>query len=380
MHDGYMDCQKVQIGEMFGSCPESGGITNISSIGDDIIGRARAGKCTKSDAMSLLSANPFELFALADALRFEAVGNDVTYIINRNINFTDSCIGTCRFCAFKDEKDDSFKLSNDDIVKLTREAHDMGAVEVCIQGGLIRGFTVDDLCSILRSVKSNFADIHIHAFSPMEVFHVAGNSGMSVEDALVELKNAGLGTMPGTAAEILSDRVRNMICPDKLSATEWREVITSAHRIGIKSTATMMYGHIETLEERVDHILTIRDIQMETGGFTEFVPLAFMPYNSPLGDKVKFATSGMEDLQVYAMSRILLHGHIKNIQTSWVKLGKKMAQVALFCGANDMGGTLMNENISRSAGASHGEYMSPEEFDVIIRSAGRNPVQRVTEY
>src|SRR5665648_396836 len=260
MHDETMDFQNVQICDILRPYTGFGDIANCSSIGNGVIERAHAGTCTKSDAMSLLSANLFELFALADALRFEAVGDDVTYIINRNINFTDSCIGTCRFCAFKDENGGSFKLSNDEIITRTQEAYELGAVEVCIQGGLISGFKVDELCSILKAVKTKFPDIHIHAFSPMEVFHVAGNSDMSIEDALVELKNAGLGTMPGTAAEILSDRVRNEICPDKLTANEWREVISAAHRIGIRSTATMMYGHIETLEERVDHILTIRDI------------------------------------------------------------------------------------------------------------------------
>lgn len=375
-----MDFQKLQIDGMFGSYSGSGGIANFSTIKEDIIERAYAGICTKSDAMSLLCANPFELFTLANALRSEAVGDVVTYIINRNINFTDSCTGTCRFCAFKDDNGGSFRLSSDEMLKLIQEAHDLGAVEVCIQGGLVRDFKVHDLCEILESVRSNFPDIHIHAFSPMEVLHAAGNSGMSVEDALVKLKSAGLGSMPGTAAEILSDRVRKEICPDKLSSAQWRQVITAAHRLGIRTTATMMYGHIETMEERVDHILTIRDIQMETGGFTEFVPLAFMPFNSPLGRQVRFASPGMSDLQMYALSRILLHRHIKNIQTSWVKLGRKMAQVALFCGANDMGGTLMNENISKSAGASHGEYMAPEEFDAIITSAGKIPKQRMTVY
>jgi FO synthase subunit 2 len=215
----------------------------------------------------------------------------------------------------------------------------------------------------------------------MEVYHA---NTTTIEDTLKQLKAAGLNTMPGTAAEILCDRVRNIICPHKITKEQWEDIITTAHKLGIPTTATMMYGHVETWEERIDHILTIRRIQQSTGGFTEFVPLPFMPYNNPIGEELlkkgRFMTTGIEDLKVYALSRILLHTHIDNIQASWVKLGNKLAQVALLCGASDLGGTLMEESISKAAGAGHGESITTEELEWIITAAQRTPVQRDTLY
>jgi len=226
--------------------------------------------------------------------------------------------------------------------------------------------------------------MHIHSFSPMEVYHAALISGITVKEALFRLRKSGLDTMPGTAAEILSDRVREIICPSKLKTWEWVDVVRQAHAAGIPTTATMMYGHIETPEERIEHMLIIREIQKETGGITEFVPLPFMPYNNPVGEKLikegRYATPGLEDLKTYAISRILLNGHVNNIQASWVKLGKKLAQFALYCGANDLGGTLMEESISKSAGASNGERISVEELEWMIHGAGRIPKERTTLY
>ena len=349
---------------------------------DDMIDRLLAGETTKKDAQVLLRCDPILIFKLADRLRATLVGNTATYVVNRNINFSDQCIGTCRFCAFKGHE--GFRMTTREIIDKAGEAVRFGATEVCIQGGLMEDMFLEDYCSILDGIKSRFPQLHIHAFSPMEVFHMANNSKTGIKETLRELKRAGLDTMPGTAAEILSDRVRREICPDKLTAQQWTEVIMAAHREGIPTTATMMYGHIETEEERIDHILRIRDIQVATGGFTEFVPLPFMPYNNPLGKELMaagvYATTGVEDLMVHAMARILLFPHVKNIQGSWVKLGKKLSQFSLLCGVNDLGGTLVEERISKSAGAANGEYMPPEEFEWVIRGAGREPVQRDTLY
>lgn len=327
------------------------------------------------DALQLYE-NPAQLFSIADKLRKRTNGDIVTYVINRNINFTNRCIGTCRFCAFK--KKDGFILSIPEILEKTQEAVDIGATEVCIQGGLLPDWGVNNYCHILEKIKEEFPDLHIHAFSPMEVLHAAQNSNLSVKKTLSSLKRSGLGSMPGTAAEILVDRVREEICPDKLTTHEWIDVVMTAHRTGIPTTATIMYGHIETIQERLEHILTIREIQKRTGGFTEFVPLPFMRENNRLGDGINL--SDADDLKLHAIARVLLHPYVKNIQASWVKLGKKQVQEALNCGVNDLGGTLMEENISKSAGAMNGEYMAPEEFVGLIREIGRVPRQRNTLY
>jgi FO synthase subunit 2 len=353
-----------------------------SKIPEELIERAYQGKSTKEDALLLLEVPPFELFRFADELRDLAVGDTVTYVVNRNINFTSRCMGTCGFCAFRTNT--GKVLSIEEIMAKVREAKQAKATEVCIQGGLLPDVGLDFYLGIVEAIKAEFPEMHIHSFSPMEVFHAARISELSVKEALFRLKKSGLDTMPGTAAEILSDRVRKIICPLKLKTAEWVEVVRQAHTAGIPTTATMMYGHVETPEERIEHMLIIREIQKETGGVTEFVPLPFMPYNNPVGEKMiregRYATPGLEDLKVYAVSRILLHGCVDNIQTSWVKLGKKLAQFALHCGANDLGGTLMEESISRSAGASHGESISVEELEWIIHGAGRIPKERTTLY
>jgi 5-amino-6-(D-ribitylamino)uracil---L-tyrosine 4-hydroxyphenyl transferase len=351
-------------------------------IPDELIERACQGKSTKEDALRFLEIPPLELFRFADELRSLTVGDAVTYVVNRNINFTSRCLGTCGFCAFRDKN--GYILSLGEIMAKVKEAKQENATEVCIQGGLLPDVSLDFYLGIVEAIKAEFPEMYIHAFSPMEVYHAARSSGIPVKEALFRLRKSGLDSMPGTAAEILSDRVREIICPSKLRTAEWVEVVRQAHAAGIPTTATMMYGHIETPEERIDHMLIIREIQKETGGFTEFVPLPFLPYNNPLGENMmkegRYATPGIVDLKNYALSRILLHGHIDNIQASWVKLGKKLAQFALYCGANDLGGTLMEENISKSAGASNGEKISVEELEWMILGAGRIPKERTTLY
>jgi FO synthase subunit 2 len=355
---------------------------NPTGIPDDIIERACEGKTTKEDALFLLGIPPFRLFEIADRLRYETVGDTVTYVVNRNINFTNRCVGNCGFCAFRDNT--GYIMDIPQILEKVKEAESLGATEVCIQGGLLPDVDIDFYTSMIRAVKAEYPHMHTHAFSPMEVYHAAKQSDITIAEALKRLKDAGLDTMPGTAAEILSDRVRDIICAGKLRTREWVDVITQAHMTGINTTATIMYGHIETIEERIDHIILIRDIQKRTGGFLEFVPLTFMPYNNSIGDEMikagRYATPGIHDLQLYALARIILNTHISNIQASWVKLGKKLAQVALFCGVNDLGGTLMEEKISSSAGSTNGQFMSAQELEWFITSSGRKPLQRNTTY
>ncbi|HIP58513.1 MAG TPA: 7,8-didemethyl-8-hydroxy-5-deazariboflavin synthase subunit CofH [Archaeoglobus profundus] len=324
-----------------------------------------------------LLKDPFETFRMADEIRKKAVGDVVTFVVNRNINFTDICINKCRFCAFRNKR--NYILTLDQIKEKVREAVDYGCTEVCIQGGLLPNADITFYISIIEAVKEVSEEIHIHAFSPMEVYHMARNSGMNINEVLKELKRAGLGSMPGTAAEILDDEIRRKICPEKISTKQWIEIITTAHKLGIPTTATMMFGHIESWKHRIKHLLIIKEIQRKTGGFTEFIPLPFMSKNNELGRIVK-GSSGFEDLLVIAISRIILYPEIKNIQASWVKLGIKLAQVALHVGANDLGGTLMEENISKAAGATSGEFLPVEEMIRIIESAGRIPKQRDTLY
>ncbi|WP_048143536.1 5-amino-6-(D-ribitylamino)uracil--L-tyrosine 4-hydroxyphenyl transferase CofH [Methanosarcina horonobensis] len=349
---------------------------------EDVIERAYRGKCTKEDALLLLEGNPFELFELANDLRASTVGDTVSYVVNRNIYITNKCVGNCGFCAYRTDK--GYILSVEEILKKAEEAEKAGAVEVCVQGGYTPEADMEFYLEIIESIKAEFPDLCIHALSSMEVNYAAGISGMSVEEALQRLKKSGLDSLTGTSAEILSDRVRKIICPSKINTHQWIDTITAAHKTGISTNATIMYGHVETLEERLDHVFTIREIQKETGGFTELIPMSFLPYNNPVGEKMlasgKFTSTGLEDLQLIAISRVILHTHVKNIQATWVKLGKKLAQVALQCGANDLGGTLMEDQISTASGGSHGEYVSPAEFEWMIKGAGRIPMQRDTLY
>jgi FO synthase subunit 2 len=342
----------------------------------DVYKKSLAGEITKKDAAVLLKASPFELFETADRLREELAGDTVTYVVNRNLNFTDQCTGTCLFCSFRNSI--GFRLTLPQILEKVGEAKKIGATEVCIQGGLTDDMGLPDYVDMIKAIKAKY-DIHTHSFSPMEVYHMSKVSGVKVEESLKALKAAGLDSMPGTAAEILSDDIRARICPDKLTTAEWVDVVTKAHRAGIPTTATIMYGHIETWKHRLDHLFIIRNIQRKTHGITEFVPLTFMYENNELTKK-SMGASGLDDLRMYAIARIVFGPDIPNIQASWVKLGVKLAQVALWSGANDLGGTLMEENISKSAGAKSGEYLSPKALQTVIKSAGRTPHERSTLY
>jgi FO synthase subunit 2 len=265
------------------------------------------------------------------------------------------------------------------VLSKVEEAVNNGATEICIQGGLHPDLVVADYCGIIERIKSAF-DVHIHAYSPMEICHMATNSEMTEPEVLKALKDAGLDSIPGTAAEILDDSVREVICPGKIKTDDWIEIIKTAHRLGIPSTATILYGHIESLEERIDHLFKIRAIQKETGGFTEFVPLKFMRKNNELGRFVTREFTFWESAAVHALARVILHPYCVNVQASWVKLGVKEVQQMLSFGVNDMGGTLMEESISRAAGSLAGEYMSPEDFEQLITDAGRRPRRRSTLY
>ncbi|RJS68328.1 7,8-didemethyl-8-hydroxy-5-deazariboflavin synthase subunit CofH [Methanophagales archaeon] len=345
---------------------------------DGLYEQIRKGEIERGDAV-FLAANPGYLFQLADELRKEQKGDIVTYVSNRNINFTNVCVGNCKFCAFREEKEKGYLLSMDAVLSKVEEAVNNDATEICIQGGLHPDLTLPDYCRIVEEIKSNF-DVHIHAFSPMEIHHVARNSGMSEEEVLKELKKAGLGSVPGTAAEILDDSIRRIICPKKIKTARWVEIIKTAHRLGIPTTSTILYGHIESLEDRIEHIFKIREIQKETGGFTEFVPLKFMRKNNELGRMVSREVSFLENATVHALSRVILHPYCVNVQASWVKLGVADAQRMLHFGVNDLGGTLMEESISRLSGSTAGEYMSPEDFKRVIKDAGRTPKRRDTLY
>jgi FO synthase len=324
------------------------------------------------------------LVAVADEMRRRAVGETITYVVNRNINFTNVCFVGCSFCGFGKGPNaaDAYSLSVDDVVAKARDAWGKGATEVCIQGGLPRdldGFFYRD---ILRAIKRAIPGMHVHAFSPMEISYGVDKTGMPLRDYLRMLKDEGLGSIPGTAAEILDDRVRQQLSPNKLPTARWVEIITAAHELGIPSTSTMMYGHVEDPTDWVRHILLLRSIQKRTAGFTEFVPLGFIHENTRLY-KHGGARPGArleEHLRVHALARVLLCGAIENLQVSWVKLGFETSLACLNAGANDFSGTLMEENISKAAGATFGEYVAPEEFRRMIRSIGRVPAERATTY
>jgi len=324
------------------------------------------------------------LVAFADRLRRETVGDAITYVVNRNINFTNVCFVGCSFCGFGrgPGAPDAYSLSFDEVVRRAREAWDRGATEVCVQGGLPRdldGFFYRDL---LRAIKHAIPGMHVHAFSPMEIDYGVTKTGMALRDYLLMMKDEGLGSIPGTAAEILDDRVRKELSPNKLPGARWVEIITAAHELGIPTTSTMMYGHVEEPADWVRHMLLLRAIQKRTGGFTEFVPLGFIHENTRLyrHGGARPGAKREEHLRVHALARVLLHGAIKNLQVSWVKLGFEVSLACLQAGANDFSGTLMEESISKAAGATFGEYVSPEEFRARIRSIGRVPAERTTTY
>ena len=324
------------------------------------------------------------LLVAADALRRELVGNIVTYVVNRNINFTNVCFVGCKFCAFSrgPRESDTYFLSLDQVARKASEAWKIGATEVCIQGGLPHGLPPFHYRDILRAVKQAVPGMHIHAFSPMEIVYGVELTGMPLEDYLHMLRDNGLDTLPGTAAEILDDDVRFVLSRNKLSTEQWKQVIRTAHQCGIRSTSTLMYGHVESPEHWVTQLLLFREIQQQTGGFTEFVPLGFVHQNTLLFHQgiARPGPTLAEHLKIHALARVLLAGAINNIQVSWVKLNRSLSQLCLHAGANDYGGTLMEENISREAGATAGQYTSPEDFQALIWEAGRIPAERNTVY
>jgi len=345
------------------------------------------GALSRAQCLLLANAEADDLLGLlvaANDLRCELVGNLVTYVVNRNINFTNICFVGCKFCAFSrgPRESDTYFLNPDQVADKAKEAWELGATEVCIQGGLPHGLPPFYYRDILRAVKQVTPRMHIHAFSPMEIVYGVELTGMPLGDYLSMLRDNGLDTLPGTAAEILDDQVRKVLSRNKLSTTQWIEVIRTAHRCGIRTTSTLMYGHVETTSHWVDQILLLRAIQQETGGLTEFVPLGFVHQNTLLFQR-GLARSGptlAEHVKIHALSRVMLAGSINNIQVSWVKLNRRLSQLCLYAGANDYGGTLMEENISREAGATAGQYTSPEDFQSLILEIGRIPAERNTTY
>ncbi len=330
-------------------------------------------------------ANELEaLLRVADALRRQAVGDEVSFVINRNINFTNVCHMGCRFCNFRRRIDDPDAewLSFEEVAQRAEDAWNRGATEVCIQGGLHPDLQGDDYRNILRAIKARVPDMHIHAFSPYEIWYGAKKDRRTPEDFIRNLKEHGLGSIPGTAAEILDVEVRRILTRNKLSADEWEHIIRAAHAAGVPTTATIMYGHVDEPRHWAHHIARIRAIQKDTGGFTEFVPLGFIHQNSPIfiSGEARPGPTYSEHIRMHAVARLMLNGWIDNLQVSWVKMGPRLAQEALSYGANDLGGTLMNERISRAAGAPYGEEITPAEMVRMIRGAGRRPVRRNTAY
>lgn len=353
-------------------------ILNQSLAGNDL---------TFEEGMVLSAAEDNDLLAVvkvADELRRQAVGECITYVVNRNLNFTNVCIVGCAFCGFSrgPNSPDAYFHSIETLVAKCVEAVERGATEVCIQGGLPRDLDGYYYVNLLRAIQARLPTLHIHAYSPMEIAYGVEKTGMPLRDYLLMLKAAGLGSIPGTAAEILDDDVRRVLSPNKLTMRRWVEIIHTAHELGIPSTSTMMYGHAEQPEHWVRHLLLLREIQKDTHGFTEFVPLGFIHSQTRLFQtgRARAGSSFREDLLVHALARLLLNGCIPNIQVSWVKLGFEGALACLEAGANDFSGTLMEESISKAAGANFGEYVSPGEFRAMIRTIGRVPAERTTTY
>ena len=354
---------------------------------EQVLATLDGGGLSREQCVALANAEGDDLLGLlvaANSLRRELAGNIVTYVVNRNINFTNICFIGCKFCAFSrgPRESDTYFHSLEEMAKRALEAWELGATEVCIQGGLPRDLPAFYYRDILRAVKQAVPDMHIHAFSPMEIVYGVELTGMPLADYLCMLRDNGLDTLPGTAAEILDDSVRQILSRNKLHTNEWQDVIRTAHRCGIRSTSTLMYGHVERPEHWVNQLLLFREIQQETGGFTEFVPLGFVHQNTILFQQglARTGPTLTEHLKIHALARVMLAGSINNIQVSWVKLNRKLSQMCLQAGANDYGGTLMEENISREAGATAGQYTSPEEFQSLILEIGRIPAERNTRY
>jgi FO synthase len=346
---------------------------------------------SETEIVSLFEARGRDFAAVcraADKLRAKRVGDVVTYAVNRNINYTNICTYGCKFCAFSkgrhsfESREKPYDLSFDEIGQRTREAWQRGATEVCLQGGIRPGYTGETYLSVVNAVKSAAPDIHVHAFSPLEVWHGATTLGLPLRIYLATLKAAGLGSLPGTAAEILDDEVRAVLCPDKISTAQWLQVMEAAHDVGLRSTATIMFGHVDGYRHWARHLLRVRELQTRTGGFTEFVPLPFVHMEAPiyLKGQARKGPTFREAVLMHAVARLALDPVIPNVQASWVKMGPNGAALCLKAGANDMGGVLMDESITRAAGAVHGQQVCAEDMQMIIRGAGRVPLQRTTLY
>jgi 7,8-didemethyl-8-hydroxy-5-deazariboflavin synthase CofH subunit len=357
-----------------------------SILGDLLDG----GELSVDDGIALTEVAGRDFAALtlvADEMRRRQAGDVVTYVVNRNINFTNVCIKHCTFCAFSRDhrEEEGYFLPMDEVVRRAIEAWEMGATEVCIQAGLppkLEGSYYLDLC---RAIKAAIPEMHLHAFSPEEILYGSTRSGMPIPEYLTALKAAGLGTLPGTSAEVLDQEIRDIIARGRITVAQWVEVITSAHAQGIRTTSTIMYGHVETPGHWIRHMNLLRDIQKDTGGFTEFVPLSLIYQEAPMYRQglvpgVRQGATGIEVIKMHALARLFLGPTFRNIQSSWVKEGPKLAQVLLVAGANDLGGTLINESISTSAGAGYGQLVPPAELRRLVREAGRVPAQRTTEY
>jgi FO synthase len=348
-------------------------------------------RLSEVEIASLFEARDHEVRYLAEAaneLRASAVGEDVSYVVNRNINYTNICTFKCSFCAFSKGstaqhlRGTPYDLGFGEIVRRSVEAWDRGATEVCLQGGIHPDYTGSSYLDVCRAIKSAVPGLHIHAFSPLEISHGSRTLGISLEEFFGELKAAGLGTLPGTAAEILDDEIRRYICPDKIDTATWLGVIRSAHHAGLRTTSTIMFGHIDAPLNWARHLLAIRDLQAETGGITEFVPLPFVHMEAPMYVKgvSRRGPTSRETILMHSIARLSLHPLISNVQASWVKLGIDGVKIALTAGANDLGGTLMNESISRAAGTTHGQELPVASMKEIISSLGRKPRQRSTLY
>jgi FO synthase subunit 2 len=356
-----------------------------------VLDRALAGQdITSEEAVVLFGTEGQEYNALvmvADELRRCTVGDIVTYVVNRNINFTNVCIKRCGFCAFSRDfrQEEGYLLPTQEIIRRAKEAWDYGATEVCVQAGLPPKMEGDLYIRLCEAIKKELPDMHIHGFSPEEVLYGSVRSESTIKAYLTELKAAGVGSLPGTSAEVLDQDLRDKISPGRITVDQWTEVITTAHELGIPTTSTVMYGYLETPTQLAKHMDLIRGIQQQTGGITEFVPLSFVHTEAPMFmknivDDVRPGPSGMDVIKMHAIARIMLNNWIPNIQASWVKEGPRMSQLLLTAGVNDLGGTLINESISTAAGAQHGQLMRPSEFRQMIRQVGRIPAERYTTY
>ena len=356
-----------------------------------ILDRALCGhEIDVDEGTSLFDAEGSDLMAMiaaADYLRARTVGDVVTYVINRNINFTNVCVKACGFCAFSRGHlaEQGYFLPNEEIIRRAREAHELGASEVCVQAGLAPGLDGWHYVNLCRALKEALPELHIHGFSPEEVLYGSSLAGVTVREYLSALKEAGVGSLPGTSAEILVDEIRQQVSPGRIGTLQWIELIQTAHELGIPTTSTIMYGHIESARDKAVHLDILRQIQQRTGGITEFVPLSFIYEEAPMFHHrppagLRRGASGVEVMKMYAVSRLMLNNSIPNLQVSWVKEGPKLSQIALLAGANDFGGTLINESISTAAGAAYGQLMKPSQFRDLIRAMARIPAERSTTY